>query len=327
MKILVTGGTGFIGSALVKALVREGHAVRSLDDQSRGRPYRLADVANDVEMFDGDVRDAAKVSQAVKGVDAVHHLACINGTETFYSKPQLVLDVAVRGMLNVLDACVEHGVGDLLFMSSSEVYQTPARVPTDEKAGFSIPDPLNPRYSYAGGKLISELLAINYGRGAAFNRVTIVRPHNVYGPDMGREHVIPQFALRMRELGTTGPVPFPIQGDGSETRAFVYIDDFIDGTMRVVERGEHLGIYHVGTQEEVPISAIAHLVARALGRTITLVPGPLQKGGTPRRCPDITKLSALGYAPKWALADGIRVTAKWYDENAGGPPQATLREV
>lgn len=314
MKILVTGGAGFIGSALVKSLVRAGHEVRSFDNHSRGRQDRLADVASDVEMMDGDIRDAAAVVKAAHGVDSVHHLACINGTETFYSHPELVLDVAVRGMLNVLDACLAQHIGDLLLMSSSEVYQTPPMVPTDESAPMSIPDPRNPRYSYAGGKLISELLVLNYGR-KLLDRVVIVRPHNVYGPDMGWEHVIPQFVLRLRGLlaNPESPLPFTIQGSGLETRAFVYIDDFIDGTMRVVTHGDHLGIYHVGTQDEVPIGDVARLVGEYFGRPLTIVPGALQAGGTPRRCPDIGKLAALGYQPRVSLADGIRQTVRWYD--------------
>ena len=163
-KILVTGGSGFIGSGLVKALVKAGHRVRVLDDNSRGRPRRLTEVEKDIEFIAGDIRDAEAVSRATAGMDEVHHLAFVNGTEFFYTQPDLVLDVGVRGMINVIDACRAQGVGKLILASSSEVYQTPPQVPTDETAPLSIPDPLNPRYSYGGGKLISELMAINFGR-------------------------------------------------------------------------------------------------------------------------------------------------------------------
>src|SRR3954471_14059164 len=221
-KILVTGGSGFIGSALVKALLRGGHKVRVLDDNSRGSPRRLQDVAKDIEFIAGDIRDAGAVERAASGQDEVHHLAFVNGTEFFYTQPELVLDVGVRGMVNVIDACRKHSVGTLVLASSSEVYQTPPKVPTAEDAPLSIPDPLNPRYSYGGGKLISELMAINYGR-KFFERVLIFRPHNVYGPDMGWEHVIPQLALRLHKLGKrqpSGQLRFDIQGDGRETRSF-----------------------------------------------------------------------------------------------------------
>ncbi len=311
---LVTGGTGFLGAALVRRLVQEGHTVRVLDNNSRGAVRKLGEAAKHIEMIEGDIRDAETVSSAVKGVDAVCHLAFINGTEFFYSKPELVLDVGVKGMVNVIDACREHGVGELVVASSSEVYHHPPVIPTPEDVPLVIPDPHNPRYSYASGKLISEMMAINYGR-KFFERVIIFRPHNVYGPDMGYEHVIPQFILRMKEAAAhsdANPLPFQIQGTGEETRAFVYIDDFTDGLMLTIEKGEHLGIYHIGTQEEKSIAEIARLVGSYFERDITIVAGELQKGGTPRRCPDIRKLKALGYAPKISLQEGISRTADWY---------------
>src|ERR1700730_12757861 len=213
----VTGGTGFIGSALVRRLAGKGHRVRVLDDNSRGAARKLGDAASAVELLTGDIRDARAVKDAVRGADCVCHLAYVNGTEYFYSKPELVLDVAVKGMINVLDACGEHGVGELVLASSSEVYQTPPVVPTPENVPLSVPDVLNPRYSYGGGKIISELMLINYGR-KFFDRAVIFRPHNVYGPDMGTEHVIPQFIMRMEALAAAprrDPViDFPIQGTG-----------------------------------------------------------------------------------------------------------------
>jgi nucleoside-diphosphate-sugar epimerase len=196
-------------------------------------------------------------------------------------------------------------------------------VPTDETAPLSVPDVLNPRYSYGGGKLISELMAINYGR-KYFERVLIFRPHNVYGPDMGFEHVLPQFALRLKKLAdsqATGTLRFEIQGSGEETRSFCYIDDLVDGVMAMREKGEHLGIYHVGTLEEVTIADVAHRVAKAAGRDIEIVPGKLQAGGTPRRCPDISKLAKLGYKPRVTLDEGLRPTVDWYWRNSDLAPK------
>jgi nucleoside-diphosphate-sugar epimerase len=246
----------------------------------------------------------------------VYHLAYLNGTEYFYEKPELVLEIAVKGMMNVLEACMRHGVRRLVLASSSEVYQTPPQVPTDESAPLSVPDPLNPRYSYGGGKIISELLAINYGR-KHFDRVLIFRPHNVYGPDMGREHVIPQLTLRLLSLArrTDGPLELPIQGSGQETRAFVYVDDLAAGVMRIAERGEHLNVYHVGTEQEITIAELAVEIGRCLGREVRIVPGKLQPGSTLRRCPDIRKLRALGYEPQVNLRDGLAKTVRWYADN------------
>ena len=221
----------------------------------------------------------------------------------------------MKGMINVLDACLEHNVRELVLASSSEVYQTPSVVPTPENVPLSVPDPLNPRYSYGGGKIISELLLLNYGR-KFFDRAIIFRPHNVYGPDMGREHVIPQFAMRMAALAAKpGVLDFPIQGTGRETRAFVYITDLMDGVMRVLDRGEHLGVYHIGTDVETAVADLAHAVARCFGREIRVVPGELQPGGPLRRCPDITRMRALGYQPRVPLAEGLAKTVDWYRRN------------
>ena len=314
---LVTGATGFIGSALVRALVTNGHRVRALDDESRGSRHRLREQESEIEWIQGDVRDAATVMRAVKGVDAVCHLAAVNGTEFFYTRPELVLEVAVKGMINVLDACIENGVGELFVASSSEVYQTPPEVPTDESVPLSIPDPRNPRYSYGGGKIISELLTVNYGR-KKLRRAVIFRPHNVYGPDMGWEHVIPQFVLRMQEIckQTKGAITFPIQGSGMETRSFVFIDDMIAGLLKVIEKGEHLGIYHIGTDAEVTIKELAQEVASYFDREIQIAPGQLTAGSPLRRCPNIKRLRALGYTPVVSLKQGLAATIPWYMDNA-----------
>ncbi len=320
---LLTGGTGFIGSALVRRLVGDGHRVRVLDNDWRGASRRVQDLLGDIELTAGDVRDPAAVRAAAAGVDSVVHLAYVNGTEFFYSRPELVLEVAVKGMTNVIDACLAEGVGELALSSSSEVYQTPSAVPTDESAPLSVPDPRNPRYSYGGGKIISELMALNWGR-KHFDRVLVFRPHNVYGPDMGWEHVLPQFILRMHRLDRRQPrgvLRFPIQGTGTETRAFNYIDDFVAGAVRVLERGEHLGIYHIGTMEEVSIAEVARKVGRWFGRQIEVVAGAPATGGTARRCPDITRVAALGYQPRFTLDDGLPRIAEWYVEHAEMAPE------
>ena len=319
---LVTGGVGFLGAALVRRLVHEGCHVRVLDNKSRGSVVRLEDVADQFEFVEADIRDAVAVQKAVKGVDSICHFAFVNGTELFYAKPDFVLDVGVNGIVNVINACLKHDVGELILASSSEVYQTPPVVPTDETVPLSIPNPLNPRYSYGAGKIISEIMAINYGR-KYFERVVIFRPHNVYGPDMGWEHVVPQLVPRLKELcrELDDPIQCPIQGSGEETRSFVFIDDFTDGLMLLIERGEHLGIYNVGTTDEIAIAEVVRMVGGYFGRRVEIVPGDLPAGGTLRRCPDITKLMALGYLPRHSLQQGLRVVASWYDEHADQQPR------
>jgi nucleoside-diphosphate-sugar epimerase len=316
-RFLVTGGTGFIGSALVRGLVNAGGIVRTLDNDSRGTRRKFSSIQQHIEIITGDIRDPVVVRKAVAGVDYVCHLAYINGTEYFYTKPDLVLEVAVKGMTNVLDACLAEGVKNIILASSSEVYQLPPVVPTDERIPLIVPDIMNPRYSYGGGKIISELLLVNYGR-KYFNRALIFRPHNVYGPDMGYEHVIPQFATRMKQLAadSSGTIEFPIQGTGNETRSFIYIDDFVSALIKVIQQGKHLDIYHIGTENEVSIRELALMIAACFNREIKIVPGPVLEGSTPRRCPDVTKLSKLGFKPNFDLARGLKTTVAWY-QNLG----------
>ena len=214
----------------------------------------------------------------------------------------------------MLDACRSENVRELVLTSSSEVYQTPPHVPTAEDAPLSVPDVLNPRYSYGGGKIASELMAINYGR-TGFDRVMVVRPQNVYGPDMGWDHVLPQFILRAHDAiaaHPTGDVPFEIQGDGSQTRAFTHVDDLVDGMMAVLERGGHLDIYHVGNPEEITIREVVGEVFKHLERTPSIIAGPAPAGGTQRRCPDIRKVQALGFSPRVSLGAGLGPMIEWY---------------
>ncbi|MBC8284409.1 MAG: NAD-dependent epimerase/dehydratase family protein [Nitrospinae bacterium] len=321
-KFLVTGGTGFLGASLVKKLLREGHEVRVLDNESRGRRNRLMEVEGNFEMTTGDIRDPRVVEQASKDCNSVIHMAFINGTEFFYSKPELVLEVGVKGIVNVLDACKTNNIKDLVLISSSEVYQEPPKIPTPEDVPLIIPDVHNPRYSYGGGKIISELLALNYGR-KNFERVLIIRPHNVFGPDMGWEHVIPQFILRAHDSiqkQPKGPISFPIQGQGTETRSFVYIDDFTDGLALAIEKGKHQEIYHVGTEEELPIASVAKKIVAAFGREINLEPGPLTQGSAARRCPDISKIKILGYQPKYNFEEALAPSIDWYTKHAKERP-------
>lgn len=312
--ILVTGGTGFIGSALVRHLAALGHPVRVFDNNFRGRTGNLDPVMDRIELVQGDIRNPDDALRAAEGCDTVYHLAFINGTEYFYSMPQLVLDVGVRGHLTMMDACARAGVGAFIYASSSEVYQTPPVIPTPEDVPGSVPDVTNPRYSYGGSKLMGELLTLHYALEHSMRRV-IFRPHNVYGPAMGFEHVIPQLARKMFAATnrlSSSSASIEIQGDGGQTRAFCHVDDAVRGIVLAAERGEDRGIYHVGTDTETTIKELAEAMAAHLGIELDLVPGELPAGGTLRRCPDISRLRGLGYAPQVALAQGLGPTLDWY---------------
>ncbi len=317
-RYLVTGGAGFIGSAVVKELDRRGHDVVVLDDMSRGRRDRLDGVR--CEIACGDVRDPETVTRSMQGAESVIHLAYMQGTQTFYSEPRAVLDVALRGIVNILDGCRKTGCRELLLVSSSEAYETPPVWPTPEDVPLVVPDALNPRYSYGGGKIASELAALAWQRTGILDRLIIVRPHNIFGPDMGTHHVIPEFCQRMNELTTChpdGPIAFPIQGSGEETRSFCYISDCVEQFMFLLRYApEGAEIYHMGTMDEHTVADVAHRVAACYGRVIKIEPGILPKGSPSRRLPDIGKLGRLGYrGPVVSFDEGLARAAAWHQEN------------
>jgi UDP-glucose 4-epimerase len=317
LRAVVTGAAGFIGAYLSRALASRGYDVVAVDNYLRGRPERLSGHPS-IAMMACDVRDSAALTEAFRDAEVVFHLAAINGTENFYERPELVLDVGVRGALAVIDACRASNAPDLVVASSAEVYQTPAVVPTDEQTPMIIPDPLNPRYSYGGSKLVSELIAFNYAKDH-FRKVQVFRPHNVYGPDMGWKHVIPQLIAKYLAARDAGLPSIGIQGDGSETRAFCYVDDVVDGIITMYEAGQHRNVYHIGSMEEVSIAGLCRQISSALNLDMGITPGPGMAGATPRRCPDITKMRGIGYEPQVSLREGIQRTVEWYREN----PQAS----
>ena len=316
-RVLITGGAGFIGSALTRKLAEDGRPVTVLDDMSRGNPERLSGLG--CELVHGDVRDAEVAARAMQGCRSVVHLAYLQGTQTFYAEPRQVLDVALRGILAVLAACEQTGCADLLLVSSSEAYQVATQVPTPETVPLSVPDVLNPRYSYGGGKIASELAALAWARAGVLDRAVIARPHNIYGPDMGREHVIPEFCLRMNKLVTrcpAGVIEFPVQGTGQETRSFCFVSDCVDQLKLLLSRKVPGGVYHVGAMDEHTIEEVAHAVARCYNRKIKVIPGTLPDGSPPRRLPDTTKIRQAGYLRRTVTFwEGLARTVPWYQEH------------
>lgn len=325
MRVLVTGGSGFLGAALCAELVGSGHDVVVLDDLSRGRSARLDVLGAGVELLHGDVRRYEDVRRATEGCDVVWHLAYVNGTRYFYERPDDVLEVGVKGAVNTLDAALDAGVRRYVLASTSETYQEPTTVPTPETEMLRVPDVRNPRFSYGGGKIASELLALHLGRRRGLESV-VFRPHNLYGPDMGQEHVVPEVTRRLLDV-TDGlrhsRAQLPIQGDGSQTRAFCHISDGAHGAFLAGTLGADGEIYNVGTDREISIHDLVVLIAAALGVDVEVVPGPSRAGGTARRCPDITKLRGLGYVPGVDLEDGLAETVRWYAEQYLGAGDRT----
>ena len=192
MKVLVTGGRGFIGARLVAHLLAEGADVRVLDDGSRG----VAELPTAVEAIDGDVRDDRVVRAACRGIDVVAHLAAVQGTRTSTSARTPCSTSTSAACSTSPRRARRRASRRLVFSSSSEVYGIPDEFPTPETAPLVVPDPANPRWSYGASKIAGELVVVHTRAAHGFEYV-ILRYHNVYGPAMGWDHVVPQFISRL----------------------------------------------------------------------------------------------------------------------------------
>lgn len=261
-----------------------------------------------------DLTDISMLSDLERNeFDIVFHLAAINGTRFFYEIPHEVMRVNLITLFNILELLPELGDPKLVWTSSSEVYAGSFEVaelpiPTPEDVPLSISDVFNPRFTYAGSKIAGELICLNYARAHDFD-ISIVRPHNIYGPKMGREHVIPEFLLRIFKREN----PFPIYG-AENSRAFCYISDFIRGLDKVARSRKTSGeILNLGNDEEVKILDLAELMFDIFNfhPRVEVFPAPL--GSVLRRCPDIDRARKLAdYEPEIDLQEGIMKTYEWY---------------
>jgi nucleoside-diphosphate-sugar epimerase len=313
-RILVTGGTGFLGSSLVKRLITCGYEPVILDNNSRGKSGRLKPVLSKLEFIKGDIRNKSTVFKASRGCHALFHLAFINGTRNFYEKPEDVLDVGVKGAINTLEAAIHNNLNSYILASSSEVYNEPSTIPTTERERILIPDIKNPRYSYSGAKIISELLTLNYLKNTSL-RHCIFRPHNIFGPDMGFEHVIPEIVKKIIDAtdnSRTTSCKITIQGTGSETRSFCFIDEAVSQIMAIFRHGKTGEIYNVGANDERAILSLIRDIGRILRIKVHIKPSILLKGSTRRRCPDIKKVSSLKYKKEKLYQKGLEKTINWY---------------
>lgn len=317
MRYLVTGGLGFIGSALCNRLAALGHYVVAFDNFSRASHVKEK-LHPAVETFNGDVRNKDDLQKAVGNdkFDTFFHLAFINGTERFYTEPELVLEVAVKGLINSIDVAIENNITKYLLVSTSEVYNEPTIIPTPETAPLIIPDVHNPRFSYSGGKIISELLAIHSKLDAV-----IFRPHNIYGPNMGLEHIIAQMVEKIlvpkNPQYNDGKLVVNIQGTGKETRSFCFIDDAVNEMILAsqYETSEPNPIYNIGVEDETTIEKIVNMIANILGVEIVIKQSESPVGSPSRRCPSMKKLTDMGYRQSVSLRDGLEKTVGWYKQH------------
>ena len=299
-RILITGGTGFIGSAISNFFSKKGYKITILDNNSRGKLKRIKDNNKNINFILGDITKFEDVFKASKKQDYIFHLAAINGTKFFYQKPDKVLDVSCKGIINVIEVAKKLKIKNVFLASSSEVYHYPNKIPTDEQEPIKIPDVFNPRYSYAGGKILTELIGINNAK--FFKKMIIFRPHNVYGSDMGDEHVVPELIEKVKSAKRI----LKIKGSGLETRSFIYIDDFVKAFYLIFKKGKHLNIYNIGTEERIKIIDLANLIIKIFKKKIIIKKEQIAKGGTKHRMPDIKKIRKLGFKQTISIIQGLK---------------------
>lgn len=307
-QVLVTGGAGFIGSHLVDLLVESGARVAVLDNFRNGKRENLATAARSgrLRIIEGDITEPATCQDAMQGVSAVFHLACLGVRHSLHD-PIDNHEVNALGTLNLLLAARKAGIGRFLYMSTSEVYGAALAFPLTEQAATW------PTTVYGASKLAGEHYA------AAFHvchqlPVVRVRPFNNYGPRAHFEgdsgEVIPRFILRA--LAGQPPVIF---GDGSHTRDFLYVRDCAEALVAIAESDALVGdIVNLGYGEEIRIGELARLVLEAVGRPdLRPVHEAERPGDVPRLWVDGAKLRrATGFRPRTPPAAGLAATLEYY---------------
>ncbi len=303
-KILITGGSGFIGKYITKFLIKRNYIVVNFDinpTQNYKSPY--------YRYVKGDIKLVKNIEKAFKGIDYVIHLSAINGTKNFYTQPINVLEVGTQGILNVCKLCEKYKIKKLIIFSSSEVYNQSKIIPTNENVEIKIPNIKNPRFSYSGGKILSELLGLNYALEKKIKKVIVIRPHNVYGSNMGFGHVIPELYKKIKlklKHNNKKNIDLDIIGNGNEIRSFIFIDDFLNGFYKVFRKGKNREIYNIGNNEPIKVKKLIKIFEEILKIKINL---NFKKGhldGPKKRVPDISKLSKLGYKKLFNINKGLK---------------------
>ncbi len=321
---LILGGAGFVGLHLARRLVRDGHVVTLVDDFSRGRRDAALDelaARPNVRFVEADLTDRAAFAALPRDADQVYMLAAVVGVRNVEADPARVVRVNTLSIMNLLDWLP--GRGEVLFFTStSETYAGGVDaglvpVPTREDVPLVIPDITAPRFAYAASKLLGEAAVVHTARARGL-RYVIGRLHNVYGPRMGADHVIPELSLRALKRED----PFRLWG-ADQRRAFCHIDDAVEAIVGLVGADRACGqIVHIGNdREEIAIEDLAALVLRVARFAPAIDRRPAPAGSVARRCPDISRLRALtGFAPKIPLESGVRDTFAWYRDHAAGAP-------
>jgi nucleoside-diphosphate-sugar epimerase len=304
MDVLVTGGGGYIGSTLARALIERGDNVRVLDSFITGTRER---VPPDAELIEADLRDADAVAEACRGVEIVFHQGALRSVPRSVDQPQLATECNVLGTLNVLTGAEAAGVRRVVYASSSSVYGESA---AERMREDQLPDPRSP---YAASKLAGEYYCRVWTHSNGLSTISL-RYFNVFGPGQPREGryslVFPNFVAAL----CTGEAP-EIHWDGEQSKDFTYIDDVVRANLLAAQAGSEAdgAVLNIGNGSPRTVNEVLRAVSDAVGVWIDPVRLPKRAGDIRRTHADITKAKRMiGWAPQTDWDDAVRETVAWF---------------
>ncbi|HEV2966295.1 MAG TPA: SDR family NAD(P)-dependent oxidoreductase [Chthoniobacterales bacterium] len=310
MRILVTGGAGFIGSHLVERLLSDGHNVAILDDLNdfydpKIKRANISDVAKEITVHDVDLRDADKVAKLFQKekFGAIFHLAARAGVRPSIQQPQLYYDTNVAGTLHLLEGARASGVERFVFVSSSSVYGAAKKLPFSEDEHLT--QTLSP---YAATKIAGEFLCSTYSHLYKI-RIVALRYFTVYGARQRPDLAIHQFTRKIH-----AGEPIDQFGDGTTRRDYTYIDDILQGTLAALKYdGPMFDVFNLGESDTIQLKDLVAAIEKALGKKAKINRLPEQPGDMPLTCADISKArKLLGYNPKTKFEDGLPRFVDWF---------------
>jgi UDP-glucose 4-epimerase len=303
VKALVTGGAGFIGSNVVRALLERGDEVRILDNFSTGSRANLQGLDADVDVVEGELRSYERVHAAVRGVEVVFHLGALGSVPRSVQDPLTSSAVNVEGTLNVLLAARDESVRRVVFSSSSSIYGSSGELPRTEEMA---PDPISP---YGVAKLAAERYCVSFSRVYERFETVVLRYFNVFGPRQSPHSqyaaVVPLFVTRIARDD-----PIVVFGDGEQSRDFTYVANVVDATLRAADAAGASGrIFNVAAGSPASVNELAETIGRILDKEVRREAAPPRPGDVRDSWADVRAAhDVLGYDPRVTLEEGLRLT-------------------
>ena len=301
-RVLVTGGGGFIGANLVRALLERGDEVRVLDNFSTGNRANLAGL--DIEIVEGELRSYERVHNAVRGVEVVHHLGALGSVPRSVQDPLTTSAVNVEGTLNVLLAARDEGVRRVVFASSSSVYGSSAELPARESGPV---DPISP---YGVAKLAAERYCVSFSRVYHTFETVVLRYFNVFGP---RQNPHSEYAAAVPLFITAiaHEQPVTVFGDGGQARDFTYVENVVEANLRAADaEGANGRIFNVAAGAPHSVNDLLDVIGGLLGKPVQKQHGEPRPGDIRDSFADVSAArETLGWEPRVGFEEGLRLTA------------------